>query len=155
MYVPSIPTALLGPILYVLYISNSLLIMKLLSVVTSASFYLFQLMINNHPVDLISDAISGVNIESCEHPCVGKPCLNGGECIPKKDVYSCYCPLGFSGNSCQLSKTTICWGNIFYWWNFMVSCPYSSLSRVLKAKTSAFLSTGIDKLLPWIHVYGR
>lgn len=57
--------------------------------------------INKQLVDLIRDAISGINVENCEHPCVGEPCLHGGECKPRKDVYICYCPLGYSGQNCQ------------------------------------------------------
>ncbi|KAL3869158.1 hypothetical protein ACJMK2_041871 [Sinanodonta woodiana] len=60
-----------------------------------------KIVINNKPLQLIEDAISGVNIEGCEHPCVGHPCLNGGECVPKRDVYTCSCPLGYTGINCE------------------------------------------------------
>ncbi|XP_053394807.1 pikachurin-like [Mercenaria mercenaria] len=74
---------------------------KLANVSQSFDGCIQKLIINNRPVSLIQDALSGVNIESCEHPCEGKPCLNGGECLPRKDVYTCYCPLGYAGNNCQ------------------------------------------------------
>lgn len=60
-----------------------------------------KIVINNRPLKLVGDAKFGVNIESCAHPCVGQPCLNSGECVPKKDVYSCYCPLGFASTNCE------------------------------------------------------
>lgn len=91
--------------------------------------------INNSPFDLINDAISGVNIESCEHPCVGKPCLNGGECIPKKDIYMCYCPLGYAGKSCQ-EKT-----------EFGMSTPrFSSESFMLFGKKTVAQKIGGDRI---------
>lgn len=54
---------------------------------------------------LLRDAQSGVNIENCEHPCVGEPCLNNGECLPSQDSYMCSCPLGYKGHNCQKSMT--------------------------------------------------
>jgi len=49
----------------------------------------------------MEDAVSGVNVEGCGHPCVGEPCMNKGECVPNKDVYSCYCPLGYANTNCE------------------------------------------------------
>ena len=48
--------------------------------------------------------MSGVNIDNCEHPCKGQPCLNGGKCIPVKDYYQCSCPVGFENSNCEDSE---------------------------------------------------
>lgn len=74
---------------------------KLANVSESFDGCIQKIVINNKPLKLMQDAKFGVNIESCAHPCVGQPCLNGGECIPKKDVYTCYCPLGFASTNCE------------------------------------------------------
>ncbi|KAJ8305764.1 hypothetical protein KUTeg_016309 [Tegillarca granosa] len=49
----------------------------------------------------LQEAVGGVNIKGCDHPCVGAPCMNGGECEPDKDIYTCYCPLGYANTNCE------------------------------------------------------
>nr|XP_040040619.1 LOW QUALITY PROTEIN: neurocan core protein [Gasterosteus aculeatus aculeatus] len=42
-------------------------------------------------------------IQSVEdNPCQTNPCLHGGSCLQEGDGYSCYCPQGFSGESCEI-----------------------------------------------------
>uniref|UniRef100_A0A8C4FFZ2 Neurocan core protein n=1 Tax=Dicentrarchus labrax TaxID=13489 RepID=A0A8C4FFZ2_DICLA len=36
------------------------------------------------------------------NPCQTNPCLHGGSCLQEGDGYSCYCPQGFSGESCEI-----------------------------------------------------
>ncbi|XP_052775155.1 pikachurin-like isoform X2 [Mya arenaria] len=60
-----------------------------------------KLTINKKHIPLVKHAVSGVNVESCVHPCVGQPCLNSGECMPHGDVYSCNCGIGYTGGSCH------------------------------------------------------
>lgn len=75
---------------------------KLANISESFDGCIQKIIINNHPLKLIEDAKYGVNIESCAHPCVGQPCLNNGQCVPKKDIYTCYCPLGYASTNCEL-----------------------------------------------------
>lgn len=60
-----------------------------------------QVVINKRPMKLLEEALTGVNIDNCDHPCAGQPCLNGGRCDPVKDAYTCNCPLGFINTNCE------------------------------------------------------
>ncbi|KAG7487982.1 hypothetical protein MATL_G00029330 [Megalops atlanticus] len=37
-----------------------------------------------------------------DNPCHTNPCLHGGSCLPEGKGYSCYCPPGYSGESCEI-----------------------------------------------------
>ncbi|XP_053703948.1 neurocan core protein isoform X1 [Synchiropus splendidus] len=37
-----------------------------------------------------------------KNPCQTNPCLHGGSCLQEGDGYSCYCPQGYSGESCEI-----------------------------------------------------
>ncbi len=52
----------------------------------------------------MEEAINGINIDNCIHPCAGQPCLNGGRCIAMKQNYKCSCPLGFENSNCEDSQ---------------------------------------------------
>ncbi|KAL5016942.1 hypothetical protein ScPMuIL_006531 [Solemya velum] len=60
-----------------------------------------KVIINSQPLKLLEENLGGINIEACQHPCVGSPCLNGGDCIPDKNIYTCYCPIGYSNTNCE------------------------------------------------------
>lgn len=60
-----------------------------------------RLTINNRPMRLMQEALSGVNVANCVHPCVTGPCYNGGACQPRMDLYACHCKLGYAGSNCQ------------------------------------------------------
>ncbi|KAB7498442.1 Pikachurin, partial [Armadillidium nasatum] len=62
--------------------------------------------ISNQPIHLVSGAISGTNIDSCDHPCSTHPCDNGGICEPQKENFSCRCPLGFNDPHCRSRVVT-------------------------------------------------
>ncbi len=36
--------------------------------------------------------------------CAKKPCLNGGRCVDKVNLYQCVCKTGYSGVNCGTSK---------------------------------------------------
>lgn len=51
----------------------------------------------------IEAAVSVVAVDS--NPCQTNPCLHGGSCLQEGDGYSCYCPQGFSGESCEIGES--------------------------------------------------
>ncbi|KAK3091994.1 hypothetical protein FSP39_024318 [Pinctada imbricata] len=77
---------------------------KLANLTSSFRGCIQSIIINDKELDLVDDADFGVNIEPCDHPCVGDPCLNSGQCLPDKEFYTCSCPLGFGGSNCQNGK---------------------------------------------------
>lgn len=36
-----------------------------------------------------------------ETPCENEPCHNGGTCIQEGELFTCDCPLGYSGSKCE------------------------------------------------------
>ncbi|XP_047443675.1 neurocan core protein [Mugil cephalus] len=57
----------------------------------------------NKPFDiLIPNWAFGLNPSGESNPCQTNPCLHGGSCLQEGDGYSCYCPQGFSGESCEI-----------------------------------------------------
>lgn len=41
-----------------------------------------------------------------EEPCQMNPCLHGGSCLREGEGYSCLCPLGYYGESCEIGEWT-------------------------------------------------
>lgn len=60
-----------------------------------------RVVISDEPLDLIGEALPGINVANAVHPCSGDPCLNGGDCEPLHDAFMCHCKLGFSGPNCE------------------------------------------------------
>src|SRR5699024_2324369 len=60
-----------------------------------------KVLVNGRQLSLVDDVLSGVNIANCQHPCNGKPCLNGGLCEPLKHHYRCQCGANFIGPHCE------------------------------------------------------
>ncbi|KAF3691095.1 Neurocan core protein Chondroitin sulfate proteoglycan 3 Precursor [Channa argus] len=57
----------------------------------------------NNPFDILVPNWALGIIPSVENnPCQTNPCLHGGSCLQEGDGYSCYCPQGFSGESCEI-----------------------------------------------------
>jgi len=61
--------------------------------------------INGHEMKLIDEAVAGININNCFHPCSVQPpvCLHGGQCRPDMDRYECRCTPDFDGSHCEQS----------------------------------------------------
>uniref|UniRef100_UPI0037E84681 neurocan core protein-like n=1 Tax=Semicossyphus pulcher TaxID=241346 RepID=UPI0037E84681 len=51
---------------------------------------------------LLPDWAFGLIPSVDNNPCQTNPCLHGGSCLQEGDGYSCYCPQGFSGESCEI-----------------------------------------------------
>ncbi|XP_006814478.1 pikachurin-like, partial [Saccoglossus kowalevskii] len=60
-----------------------------------------KVVVNDRLIDLVEDALTGVNIDNADHPCIGSPCLYNGECIPHHDVYMCDCHIGYNASNCE------------------------------------------------------
>ncbi|XP_030583114.1 neurocan core protein [Archocentrus centrarchus] len=57
----------------------------------------------NNPFGILVPSWEFELIPSVENnPCQTNPCLHGGSCLQEGDGYSCYCPQGFSGESCEI-----------------------------------------------------
>ncbi|XP_063584947.1 pikachurin-like [Penaeus indicus] len=65
-----------------------------------------KLSLNGRPIHLVSGAVSGSNVGSCDHPCSERPCDNGGVCEPHGPTYTCRCPLGFKDEHCRSRVVT-------------------------------------------------
>ncbi|KAM7410215.1 hypothetical protein PAMA_001591 [Pampus argenteus] len=66
----------------------------------------FGILIPNWSFGLIPSetAPDSKTVQQVEHnPCQTNPCLHGGSCLQEGDGYSCYCPQGFSGESCEIA----------------------------------------------------
>uniref|UniRef100_A0A8D3ALW3 Neurocan core protein n=1 Tax=Scophthalmus maximus TaxID=52904 RepID=A0A8D3ALW3_SCOMX len=57
----------------------------------------------NNPFSILIPNWAFGHMPSVENnPCQTNPCLHGGSCLQEGDGYSCYCPQGFSGESCEI-----------------------------------------------------
>ncbi|CAH1394296.1 unnamed protein product [Nezara viridula] len=50
-----------------------------------------KILINNRPLQIFAEALAGVNVDNCPHPCVAKPCGDIAHCVPHFDFYKCVC----------------------------------------------------------------
>ncbi|XP_022092221.1 pikachurin-like [Acanthaster planci] len=90
-----------GSDLYIGGVDDASHISKNAEVETSFVGDIQKVIINDKPLDLIDDAIRGVNVLNADHPCIGQPCQNRGECAAQHATYSCQCPLWFQGINCE------------------------------------------------------
>ncbi|ESP03639.1 hypothetical protein LOTGIDRAFT_224298 [Lottia gigantea] len=107
---------------------------KHVNMTSSFSGCIQKVVINKKPVDIMESAIDGVNIEPCEHPCDGEPCMNGGECIPHHDIYQCYCPLGFSNTNCEHKMRKLPTKPMFNGAAFLIYTDKKVVKRVIGSK---------------------
>lgn len=50
-----------------------------------------QVVINNQPLQILAEALAGVNVDNCPHPCVAHPCGDHARCVPHREAYKCEC----------------------------------------------------------------
>ncbi|XP_050735962.1 pikachurin-like [Eriocheir sinensis] len=111
-----------------------------------------KLALNGRPIHLVSGAVSGSNIASCDHPCSQRPCDNGGVCDPHGASYSCRCPLGFKDAHCRSRVVTQAATPSFSGRSFLKYDDPEILKRVSGDKLHLWLrfrSEAPDGLLVW------
>ncbi|KAL0278979.1 UNVERIFIED_CONTAM: hypothetical protein PYX00_000637 [Menopon gallinae] len=59
-----------------------------------------KVVINDKPLQILAEALAGVNVANCPHPCVAQPC-GTGKCIPVFEYFTCQCPEGYTDRECQ------------------------------------------------------
>ncbi|XP_054277202.1 pikachurin isoform X2 [Macrosteles quadrilineatus] len=50
-----------------------------------------KVVINNQPLHILAEALAGVNVDNCPHPCVARPCGEHAHCVPHHEAYKCQC----------------------------------------------------------------
>ena len=48
--------------------------------------------------------------DDCEHninECKNDPCLNDGKCVDGENEFTCECPTGFDGDTCDVGKCMV------------------------------------------------
>lgn len=56
----------------------------------------------------MNSALRGYGITECQAiTCDFNSCANGGTCVTETTGYFCYCPLGYGGDTCAMSKELI------------------------------------------------
>ncbi|KAK6624756.1 hypothetical protein RUM44_011616 [Polyplax serrata] len=59
-----------------------------------------KVVINDRPLQILAEALAGVNVANCPHPCVTQPC-GTGKCIPILEYFTCECAGGETNKECQ------------------------------------------------------
>ncbi|CAL1534448.1 unnamed protein product [Lymnaea stagnalis] len=108
--------------------------------------------INKKTLSLIGGAVKGVNVSPCSHPCAGRPCMNGGECKPILDSYTCYCPIGYSNTNCEDAQDQLPTTPMFNGESYLMYKYSNVIKRVSGDKIDLQLyirPTGRNGLLFW------
>ncbi|XP_024082468.1 pikachurin isoform X2 [Cimex lectularius] len=104
--------------------------------------------INNQPLQILAEALAGVNVNNCPHPCVAKPCGDVAHCVPHYDAYKCVCDKHCEENN-DISPTHVA---SFSGTTYLHYTDPEILNRVLGNKVSLnmrFRTTSPSGLIVW------
>lgn len=62
--------------------------------------------INGNQLSILAEALGGVNVDNCPHPCVARPCGDEGTCVPDLDYFTCQCKPGYRDQLCSQKSPT-------------------------------------------------
>ncbi|KAL8612700.1 hypothetical protein ACOMHN_025351 [Nucella lapillus] len=111
-----------------------------------------KIVINKRPLALLEDNLGGRNIEPCQHPCEGEPCMNGGQCQADGEVYQCACPLGYTNSNCEDAMERLPTKPMFSGSSFLMYTDKDIVKRVTGNKMDLQLyikARGKNGLLFW------
>ncbi|CAM9780601.1 unnamed protein product [Lampetra fluviatilis] len=115
-----------------------------------------RLVVNGHVVALGPEPAgrltAGVNVGNAATACDAAPCQQGGSCHPRGDGYSCDCPLGYQGQSCQEAVEDYEELPRFTGSSYISYESSNILKRVSGFRSNLFVrfkATGPDGLLLW------
>ncbi|KAK7495830.1 hypothetical protein BaRGS_00012820, partial [Batillaria attramentaria] len=111
-----------------------------------------KMVINKRPLAILEEKLDGLNIEPCEDPCVGDPCMNGGECEAQGEVYQCHCPIGRYNTNCEDKMQRLPTKPMFSGSSFLMYTDRDIIKRVAGSKMDLQLHIkpkGPNGLLFW------
>lgn len=134
-------------------IPNLMHVSQLAGITSSFIGCIQKLVINKRQIKLLEHALGGRNVANCQHPCLERPCYNGGSCQPTGDFYTCHCRLGYSGNNCQKEVSEMIAEPMFSGNSYLHYVHKDIIKRIRGLKTDLslqFKSLDSNGLIMWI-----
>ncbi|BES90608.1 Laminin G domain [Nesidiocoris tenuis] len=135
--------------LYVGGISNFDIVSPKVKTRTSFVGCIQRLAINYRLVQMLTEALAGVNVNNCAHPCVAKPCGDVASCVPHFNAFKCVCDKHCEETNEQAKTNHVAsfTGN-----TYLHYIDPEILSRILANKVSInmrFRTTSPNGLITW------